>query len=48
MAEAETRNVHESPLVKAALAAFPDAKLLEHGRMDKGGTADDSPRYRQA
>ncbi|WP_230293353.1 DNA polymerase III subunit gamma/tau [Croceicoccus sp. Ery5] len=47
-AEAETRGIHESPLVKAALAAFPNAKLLEHGRMDNGGTADEAPRYRQA
>ena len=46
-AEAETRSIHESPLVKAALAAFPGAKLLEHGRMDNGG-AGEEPRYRQA
>ncbi|ARU15593.1 DNA polymerase III subunit gamma/tau [Croceicoccus marinus] len=46
-AEAETRGIHESPLVKAALAAFPGAKLLEHGRMDNGGDAHEA-RYRQA
>ncbi len=43
-AEAETRSVNDSPLVKAALAAFPDAKLLEHGHIDDSG-APDARRY---
>ncbi|AKM10626.1 DNA polymerase III subunit gamma/tau [Croceicoccus naphthovorans] len=32
MAEAEADIVRNSPMVKAAVEAFPDAKLLEHGR----------------
>ncbi len=47
-AEAETRSIHDSSLVKAALAAFPDAKLLEHGRIDDDAAAAEGRRYRQA